>query len=418
MGYSSGSTVTDQLHMINFTGSIIPHAWNDTIRTEAGKPYALAQRILSDIVYWYRPVVDVDEQGNEVLKKKYKYDMIYFSYRQMEDTYGCARSSLQRALSHLEKLGVIKKHFRKINENGYTQNNVLFIELIPSVLICLTYPKTKSNDFGYEPMIAKDKENVKENPEILKKENHPEENDVTKAVSNNEKSEGSEVWSKMTGPYGQKRPDPMVKNEQTLWSKMTTHTKNTTESTSNIYNIYPSINNKSLTEDGLDGLEAYTLQEIEEQLDFAKLYAFAEKNPEKVGKQDVDSLLYILYDLFNTRKPIKVAGEEKPSQVVISKISKLSWKHLCYAICQYKSQKTRIKHQTAYMVTVLYKALEQMHNDQLNQISVEKVAQSEPQTKTKQKKSKNGFNDFPQREHTKEQMNDFEKMLLKRSEKP
>lgn len=110
MGYSSGSNVTDQLHMINFTGSIIPHAWNDTIRTEAGKPYALAQRILSDIVYWYRPVVDVDEQGNEVLRKKYKYDMIYFSYRQMEDTYGCARSSLQRALSHLEKIGVIKKH--------------------------------------------------------------------------------------------------------------------------------------------------------------------------------------------------------------------------------------------------------------------------------------------------------------------
>ena len=164
MGYSSGSTVTDQLHMINFTGSIIPHAWNDTIRTEAGKPYALAQRILSDIVYWYRPVVDVDEQGNEVLRKKYKYDMIYLCYRDMEDLYGCARSTIQRALVHLEKIGVIKKHFRKINENGYVQNNVLFIELIPSVLIGLTYPKTKSNDLDYEPIIAKDKKNVKENP--------------------------------------------------------------------------------------------------------------------------------------------------------------------------------------------------------------------------------------------------------------
>lgn len=387
MGYSSGSNVTDQLHMINFTGSIIPHAWNDTIRTEAGKPYALAQRILSDIVYWYRPVVDVDEQGNEVLRKKYKYDMIYFSYRQMEDTYGCARSSLQRALSHLEKIGVIKKHFRKINENGYVQNNVLFIELIPSVLIGLTYPKTKSNDLDYEPMIAKDKKNVKENPENLKKENLPEELNKTEIEEKAENSDNSEVWSKMT-----------------------THTENTSENTSNIYNIYPSINNKSLTEDGSDGLEAYTLQEIEEQLDFAKLYAYAEKNPEKVGKQDVDSLLYILYDLFNTRKPIKVAGEEKPSQVVISKISKLSWRHLCYAICQYKSQKTRIKHQTAYMVTVLYKALEQMHNDQLNQLSLETADGSE--SKSVQKKpSKNNFHNFPERDYTREQTKDLERIL-------
>ena len=410
MGYSSGSTVTDQLHMINFTGSIIPHAWNDTIRTEAGKPYALAQRILSDIVYWYRPVVDVDEQGNEVLRKKYKYDMIYFSYRQMEDTYGCARSSLQRALSHLEKIGVIKKHFRKINEKGYVQNNVLFIELIPSVLIGLTYPKTKSNDLDYEPMIAKDKKNVKENPENLKKENLPEEPNKTEIEEKTENSDDSEVWSKMNRPYGQKRPDPMVKNEQTLWSKMTTHTENTSENTSNIYNIYPSINNKSLTDAGSDGLETYTLQEIEEQLDFAKLYAYAEKNPEKVGKQDVDSLLYILYDLFNTRKPIKVAGEEKPSQVVISKISKLSWKHLCYAICQYKSQKTRIKHQTAYMVTVLYKALEQMHNDQLNQLSLETADGSESKPVQK-KQPKNNFHNFPERDYTREQTKDLERIL-------
>ncbi|CDD35049.1 phage protein [Roseburia sp. CAG:309] len=191
---------------------------------------------------------------------------------------------------------------------------------------------------------------------------------------------------------------------------MTTHTENTSENTSNIYNIYPSINNKSLTEDGSDGLEAYTLQEIEEQLDFSKLYAYAEKNPEKVGKQDVDSLLYILYDLFNTRKPIKVAGEEKPSQVVISKISKLSWRHLCYAICQYKSQKTRIKHQTAYMVTVLYKALEQMHNDQLNQLSLETADGSE--SKPVQKKpSKNNFHNFPERDYTRKQTKDLERIL-------
>ena len=150
----------------------------------------------------------------------------------------------------------------------------------------------------------------------------------------------------------QKRPDPMVKNEQTLWSKMTTHTENTSENTSNIYKIYPSINNKSLTEDGSDGLEAYTLQEIEEQLDFAKLYAYAEKNPEKVGKQDVDSLLYILYDLFNTRKPIKVAGEEKPSQVVIS--------------------------------------------------------ESKPVQK---KPSKNNFHNFPERDYTREQTKDLERIL-------
>ena len=48
-----------------------------------------------------------------------------------------------------------------------------------------------------------------------KKENLPEKPNKTEIEEKTENSDDSEVWSKMNRPYGQKRPDPMVKNEQT-----------------------------------------------------------------------------------------------------------------------------------------------------------------------------------------------------------
>ena len=58
----------------------------------------------------------------------------------------------------------------------------------------------------------------------------------------------------------------------------------------------------------------------------------------------------------------------------------------------------------------LYKALEQMHNDQLNQLSLETADGSESKPVQK-KQPKNNFHNFPERDYTREQTKDLERIL-------
>lgn len=42
-------------------GNMTPQIWYKTITKKTGKPYLLAITLLSDIVYWYKPIVVRDE---------------------------------------------------------------------------------------------------------------------------------------------------------------------------------------------------------------------------------------------------------------------------------------------------------------------------------------------------------------------
>ena len=86
-------------------------------------------------------------------------------------------------------------------------------------------------------------------------------------------------------------------------------------------------------------------------------------------KADIDSVMSILHTALNTTKPtIRIASEDKPSMVVVGKLMKLTHSEIIYCIEKYKEQTERIKNPTAYMLTMLYNAEEQMNLDITNQV--------------------------------------------------
>lgn len=112
-------------------------------------------------------------------------------------------------------------------------------------------------------------------------------------------------------------------------------------------------------------LERYTLDQIKQLFDYDIMI---QDNPYR--QQDIDSVMNILYTTMNTTKAtIRIAGEDKPTMVVIGKLMKLSYSEIIYAIEKYQEQTERIKNPTSYMLTLLYNSKEQMNLDITNQVS-------------------------------------------------
>ena len=90
---------------------------------------------------------------------------------------------------------------------------------------------------------------------------------------------------------------------------------------------------------------------------------------QEYGTHDLDAVMDILYDTLNTKKQtIRVGGEEKPTEVVKSKLLKLTSSDIEYAIGKYQGVTDRIKDPTSYMRTILYKAKEQGQLDVTNEV--------------------------------------------------
>lgn len=110
--------------------------------------------------------------------------------------------------------------------------------------------------------------------------------------------------------------------------------------------------------------ERYTLEEIKLLYNYDIMIA---DNPFK--NRDIESVMDILHTTLNVSKPtIRIGGEDKPAMVVISKLMKLDYSEIMYAIDKFAEQTERIKNPTAYMLTLLYNAKEQMNLDITNQV--------------------------------------------------
>lgn len=111
--------------------------------------------------------------------------------------------------------------------------------------------------------------------------------------------------------------------------------------------------------------ERYTLDQIHQLFDYR---AMVNDNPYE--KQEIDSVMGILYNAMNTTKPtIRIFSEDRPAMAVIGKLMKLDKDSIMYAIKKFSEQTERITNPTAYMLTILYTAPEQYNLDIQNQVS-------------------------------------------------
>lgn len=141
-------------------------------------------------------------------------------------------------------------------------------------------------------------------------------------------------------------------------------TKVTVETSTKQFNQFDIVNTTTNSAKSQD-LERYTIDQIKQLFDYNIMI---QDNPYR--QQDIDSVMDILHTTMNTTKStIRIAGEDKPSMVVIGKLMKLSYSEIIYAIEKYQEQTERIKNPTSYMLTLLYNAKEQMNLDITNQVS-------------------------------------------------
>jgi hypothetical protein len=143
----------------------------------------------------------------------------------------------------------------------------------------------------------------------------------------------------------------------------TAPTKVTADSSTqlNNFNQFDTTTNSGESQD----LKRYTLDQIKQLFDY---HVMIQDNPYR--QQNIDSVMNILYTTMNTTKTtIRIAGEDKPTMVVVGKLMKLSYSEIMYAIEKYQEQTERIKNPTSYMLTLLYNSKEQMNLDITNQVS-------------------------------------------------
>ncbi|OQP07586.1 DnaD domain protein [Geobacillus sp. 46C-IIa] len=137
----TGHPIVDKVAKINLAGTVIPHNWFSTITFENGKPDTIAIVLLSEIVYWYRPMFIKDEATGRIkeVRKRFKADLLQRSYDSFAEQFGFTKRQVRDAIKRLEDKGLIRREFRNIHVDGMTLTNVLFIELNPEKLSEFTY---------------------------------------------------------------------------------------------------------------------------------------------------------------------------------------------------------------------------------------------------------------------------------------
>lgn len=171
MDYKTGNKTTDRVAELNITGNVIPPVWFRTVVNDKGKPNLLAIMILSEVVYWYRPVEVRDEQTGQFIgyRKKFKQDTLQKSYKDLAEYYQVTKRQVTDAVVALEKIGVIKREFRTIEQNGIRYNNVLFIHLDPDVLKSITYPAASEESEQKQPPKVDNVDNSAIQPPLSRK---------------------------------------------------------------------------------------------------------------------------------------------------------------------------------------------------------------------------------------------------------
>ena len=265
----------------------------------------------SDILNYYEKMVFI------ALKKFADNDSMraFPSLKTIHGITGISLSQVRRSIEHMEQLGVISVEHRTDKEKGH-QSNIYTL-------------------YDYAEIWKVDSSN----------------DDVAAVVD--EISEAKLVAELKARGYTvtkEKEPD-------TLQADQSDNESSTQLNQFDIVNT--TINSKESQE-----VERYSLVEIRAYYEYDIMV-----NDNPFAKNDIDSVMDILHTYLNTtKKTIRIGGDDKPAMVVISKLMKLTYSEIMYAIDKFKEQTDRIKNPTAYMLTLLYNSKEQMNLDITNQV--------------------------------------------------
>lgn len=136
----SGSRIVDEISQMGI--SSIPETWYRNIR-RGNSPHGLAILVLWDLLYWYKWSEIRDEGTGLVVgyRRKFRADLLQRSYTAIAEKFGVSKRQATEIIIFLEKLGVLRRVFRTLKTQDLTVGNVLFIELVPSRIREISFPK-------------------------------------------------------------------------------------------------------------------------------------------------------------------------------------------------------------------------------------------------------------------------------------
>lgn len=130
-------------------GNVMDAGWFQNLRHENGKANLNAIVILSEIIYWYKPVEVRDEVTGELIgyKKKFKADKLQKSYQSLADSFGLTKGQAKSACKFLKDKGLIHIEFRNVTtKTGQNLANVMFIEPIIDEIIKISGSNNMMDD--------------------------------------------------------------------------------------------------------------------------------------------------------------------------------------------------------------------------------------------------------------------------------
>lgn len=122
-----GFTQNAGLYIEDFSGTLVPKELSKYVVDSRGNPDEFAIKILSDVLYWYRPKAS-SKSTNEP-QKKFKEDTWQVSYEYFVEKFGRDHQKIRRTIKKLEDLDLVKREFRTIFSYGRRMNNVMYLHL-------------------------------------------------------------------------------------------------------------------------------------------------------------------------------------------------------------------------------------------------------------------------------------------------
>lgn len=300
---NTGNASVDALAEMSISGNVTPVNWYKTILRENGKPYLLAICVLSEIVYWYRPVEVRDEHSGMTIgyRKKFREDLLQKTYNDFAEQFGESRRSVKTAFDRLEEIGVIRREFRNIETNsGMVLNNVMYIDLCVDRLYTCTYLNIPGDD--------EDVENTGE--EIQKQAENQANKPVTKFCTSSYKTLYDPPTKFCTTPY-KTSYDPPAKFCNTLpQNDVPPHTK------------FCKTNTENTTE-----------------------------------KMDINELVELMVETIAVKQPvIRINKYDFPYDVVRRRLEKIDFHTMEYVLECLRNNTTKVRNIRSYMLTTLYNA--------------------------------------------------------------
>lgn len=135
-GFEMASSEVEQFGLLHISGDVVPPEFFQAIKFENCKPDLLSVLILSNLLYWYRPIKPRDERTDHATawRQKFQGEMLSRTYQEWADIYGATERQARDACHRLQAKGLITIFHKPCSTGGTVTYFVPVFKTVHSLL--------------------------------------------------------------------------------------------------------------------------------------------------------------------------------------------------------------------------------------------------------------------------------------------